>query len=53
MKGEQAVYKELDVLHLQKVFGPQDLGVLTRKGKVKALKSLMFLKQKWIGAVKE
>ncbi len=33
LRGEQAVYKELDVLHLQKVFAPLDLGVLTRKEK--------------------
>ncbi len=52
IQGEQAVYKELDVLHLQKVFVPQDPGVLTSKEKGKALELLMFLEQKRTGAVK-
>lgn len=42
-QGEQAVYKQLDVLHLQKVFAPYDPGFLFNKEKGKALESLMFL----------
>ncbi len=50
-RGEQAVYKELDVLHLQMVFAPQDSGCLTKKEKGRALESLMFLEQKQTGTV--
>jgi len=52
VKGEQAVYKELDVLHLQNVFTRQDPGCLTSNEKGKALESLMFLENKQTGAVK-
>mmetsp|Transcript_20024 Transcript_20024/g.42020 ORF Transcript_20024/g.42020 Transcript_20024/m.42020 type:complete len:294 (+) Transcript_20024:528-1409(+) len=46
VKGKQAVYKELDVLHLQNVFTPRDPGCLTSNEKGKALDSLMFLEKK-------
>ncbi len=52
LRGEQVVYKELDVLHLQQVFAPQDPGFLTKKEKGKALELLMFLEQKRTRAVK-
>ncbi len=52
IKGEQAVYKELDVLHLQKVFAPQDPAGLTKKERGRTLELLMFLEQKRTGAVK-
>ncbi len=52
IKGEQAVYKELDMLHLQEVFAPNNPGCLTKTEKGNALELLMFLKQKRTRAVK-
>ena len=50
--GEAAVYKELDVLHVQKVFAPQDPSTLSKEERSRALESLMFLERKRTGTVK-
>mmetsp|Transcript_17391 Transcript_17391/g.36465 ORF Transcript_17391/g.36465 Transcript_17391/m.36465 type:complete len:135 (+) Transcript_17391:3108-3512(+) len=41
--GENVMFKELDVLHLQKVFAPQSPDGLTKAERWKALELLMFL----------
>ncbi len=46
------MYKELDVLHLQKVFTPLNPDTLTTSEWSKAFESLMFVERKRMGAVK-
>jgi hypothetical protein len=52
VKGEQAVEKELEQLHLKETFAPVEVKDLTPTQKKAALESLMFLKEKRDGSIK-
>jgi len=51
-KGATAAVNELTQLHIMDTWTALDPSKLSREEKMKALSSLMFLKQKWCGKVK-
>ena len=51
-RGEAAVMKEMEQLHIRKVLNPKHANELTEDEKLQALKYLMFLKEKHDGQVK-
>ena len=51
-RGEKAALKEMTQLHIMDTWTPMDAGKLSREQRMRALSSLLFLKEKRMGDIK-
>jgi hypothetical protein len=51
-RGEKAVLKEMTQLHIMGTWTPMDAGKLSQEQRMRALSSLLFLKEKQMGDIK-
>jgi len=52
IRGEKAALKEMSQLHIMDTWTPMDAGKLSREQRMRALSSLLFLKEKHTGDIK-
>ncbi len=50
-RGEKAALKEMTQLHIMDMLTPMDAGKLLREQRMRALSSLLFLKEKQMGDI--